>query len=178
MEDEKIVAMLWKRSEDALAELERSHKNVCLSVARGITENAADAEECWNDACLAVWNSIPPKHPESLKAYVLRIIRNTALNLVKARQTQKRSAVLMELDECVSDTMPDAEPSEVGAVIDEFLEALPRSEAVIFVRRYFCSEAVKDIAVKLECKDNQVSKILVKLRRKLKKHMMERGITL
>ena len=178
MEDEKIIAKLWCRDESALLELERAHKKLCLSQALRITENISDAEECWNDTCLAVWNSIPPTRPVSLKAYVIRIIRNISLNFVKAQQTEKRSAIIVELDDCVCDNLPDMEQSEIGALIDEFLETLPKAEAMIFMRRYFCSEAVKDIAVKLECKENQASKILVKLRKKLKKHLTERGIAL
>ena len=177
MEDTKIVALFWQRDEQAITEFEKSHRRLCISAAREITGDAADAEECYNDTCLAVWNSIPPVRPESLRAYALRICRNFALNCVKAKNRQKRSAILVELDECVPDkSLDDMEPQEIGRAIDAFMETLPKTEAVIFMRRYYCSEPVKDIAAAFGMKENQISKILVKLRRKLKKHLQERGI--
>ncbi|MBQ8186910.1 MAG: sigma-70 family RNA polymerase sigma factor, partial [Clostridia bacterium] len=142
-----------------------------------ITGNAADAEECWSDTCLAVWNSIPPEKPDSLRAYALRICKNFALNLVKAKSRQKRSAVLVELDECVSDSLPDMEAEEIGHIIDAFMETLVRRDAVIFIRRYNCSQPVKEIAAAVGMTENQVSKILAKLRKKLRKHLEKEGIT-
>ena len=176
MEDTKIVALFWQRDERAITEFEQAHKRLCLSVARDITGDASDAEECFADTCLAVWNSIPPEKPESLRAYALRICKNFALNLVKAKSRQKRSAILVELDECISDSLPDMEPQAIGALIDAFMETLPKREAVIFVRRYNCSQPVKDIAAEMSITENQVSKILQKLRKKLKKHLEKEGI--
>lgn len=124
-----------------------------------------------------MWNSIPPEKPESLRAYALRICRNFALNCVKAKNRQKRSAILVELDECVTDSLPDMEPQEIGRLIDTFMETLPKREAVVFLRRYNCSQPVKDIAAAVGMTENQVSKILQKLRRKLKKHLEKEGIT-
>ena len=176
MEDTKIIVLFWQRDERAITEFEQSHKRLCISAAREITGDVSDAEECWSDTCLAVWNSIPPQKPESLRAYALRICKNFALNLVKAKSTQKRSAVLIELDECLSDTIPDMEPTEIGRLIDAFMETLPKREAVIFVRRYNCSQPVKDIAATMGMTENQVSKILQKLRKKLQKHLEKEGI--
>ena len=177
MDDNKIIALLWERSETALTEFEKSHKRLCICAATEITGNPHDAEECFADTCLAVWNSIPPQKPESLRAYALRICKNFALNLVKAKSRQKRAAILEELDECITDSIPDMEPQEIGALIDAFMETLPKREAVIFVRRYNCSQPVKDIAAAVGMTENQISKILKKLRKKLKKHLEKEGIT-
>ncbi|MBR3998526.1 MAG: sigma-70 family RNA polymerase sigma factor [Clostridia bacterium] len=177
MDDTKIIILFWQRDERALTEFEHAHKRLCLSAAREITGDLSDAEECYNDTCLAVWNSIPPQKPESLRAYALKICKNFALNLVKAKNRQKRSAILVELDECITESIPDMEPQEIGALIDAFMETLPKREAVIFVRRYNCSQPVKDIAAAVGMTENQVSKILAKLRKKLRKHLEKEGIT-
>lgn len=176
MDDTKIITLFWNRDERSITEFSAAHKRLCISAANEITGNMHDAEECFSDTCMALWNSIPPQKPESLRAYALRICKNFALNLVKAKGRQKRSAVLVELDECLSDTIPDMEPSEIGRMIDAFMETLPKREAIIFVRRYNCSQPVKDIAAAVGMTENQVSKILQKLRRKLKKHLEKEGI--
>ena len=177
MEDSKIITLFWQRNEQAITEFTASHKRLCICAANEITGNPHDAEECWSDTCLAVWNSIPPQKPESLRAYALRICKNFALNLVKTKNRQKRSAILVELDECITDSLPDTEPQDIGVLIDAFMETLPKREAVIFVRRYNCSQPVKDIAATVCMTENQVSKILAKLRKKLRKHLEKEGIT-
>ena len=176
MDDNKIIALFWERSETALTEFEKSHKRLCICAASEITGNPHDAEECFADTTFALWNSIPPQKPESLRAYALRICKNFALNLVKAKSRQKRSALLIELDECITDSIPDMEPQEIGALIDAFMETLSKREAVIFVRRYNCSQPVKDIAAAVGMTENQVSKILQKVRKKLQKHLEKEGI--
>ena len=176
MDDAKIITLFWNRDERAIAEFTATHKRLCVAAANEITGNTRDAEECFSDTCLAVWNSIPPQKPESLRAYALRICKNFALNLVKAKSTQKRSAVLVELDECITDTIPDMEPAEIGAMIDAFMETLSKRETIIFVRRYNLSQSVKEIALMLGLTENQVSKILQKLRKKLQKHLEKEGI--
>lgn len=176
MEDSKIIALFFSRDERAIMEFEKSHKRLCLCAANEITGNLHDAEECFADTTLAVWNSIPPEKPQSLRAYALRICKNFALNLVKAKSRQKRSAVLVELDECITESVPDMAPQAIGGLIDAFMETLPKHEAVIFVRRYNCSQPVKDIAAAVGMTENQVSKILQKLRRKLQKHLEKEGI--
>lgn len=176
MEDTKLIALFRQRDERAITEFEQFYKRLCISAAREITGNLSDAEECYNDTCLAVWNSIPPQKPESLRAYALRICKNFALNLVKANNRQKRSAILVELDECVSDALTEMQPQEIGHMIDAFMEKLPKREAVIFLRRYNCSQPVKDIALAVGMTENQVSKILQKLRRRLRKHLEKEGI--
>ena len=176
MEDSEILALFLQRDERAIAEFSASYKRMCVTAARAITENALDAEECFNDTCLALWNAIPPGKPASLKAYALRITRNFALNLVKAKNRQKRAAILVELDECVSDSLPDMEPGEIGALIDSFMESLPKREAILFLRRYNCSQPVKEIAAATGMTENQVSKILQKLRKKLRKHLEKEGV--
>ena len=176
MEDSGIIALFLQRDERAIAEFSGSYKGLLVTAARTITENADDAEECFSDTCLALWNSIPPENPVSLKAYALRICKNIALNLVKAKNRQKRSAILVELDDCVSDSLPDMEPGEIGVLIDSFLESLPKREASLFVRRYHCSQPVRKIAADMGMTENQVSKILERLRQKLRKLLEKEGM--
>ncbi len=176
MEDAKIVELFWQRDERAISEFEKSYKRMCTSCAKELTGDASDAEECFSDTCLALWNSIPPQKPESLRAYGMHVCRNLALNRVRSKLAQKRSAILVELDECMTESLDDATPREIGRAIDTFLTSLPKKEAVIFMRRYYLSEPVKDIAARLEMNENKISKILMKLRKKLRQILEERGI--
>ncbi len=178
MEDEKIIDLFFARDEQALFETERLYGRLCLTVARSITENEADAEECLNDCLVRLWNAIPPKHPKSLKAFALHTVKNLALDKLERRKTKKRAAILLELDECVGQFASNSEGEELRTALNEFLETLDRVDAVIFVRRYYYSEPVKKIAERFGCKENTISKRLGKMRRRLRKFLEERGISI
>lgn len=63
MTDEQILALLNRRDEAAVKEIERAYGRYLHAIARNILHNAQDAEECVNDALLRAWNAIPPHNP-------------------------------------------------------------------------------------------------------------------
>jgi len=181
MKDETIVGLFLARDESAIAEFGKQYNPLCLKLARDITGSRETAEECLNDLYLRLWNSIPPENPQSLKSYACRIIRNLALNRLEKQNAKKRAALIVELDECLpspaDEPWTEADRSELGAAIDGFLAAQPKQEALIFVRRYFYSDSVKEIAEKTGLRENRISKILMKSRKTLKKHLEKGGFT-
>ena len=88
--DKRMTDMIYARDEDGLRAAAEMYGSLCRRVAAGILASPEDAEECFNDALLAVWNSIPPNRPASLSAYICRITRNIAINRFKASTCQKR----------------------------------------------------------------------------------------
>ena len=100
-----------------------------------------------------------------------------ALQVLEKQHAQKRSAILVELDECLCD-FPEIESGEIGRMIDIFLGRIPKLDALIFVRRYFYSDSVKGIAQKTGLPENKVSKILVKTRKALRAYLEEGGISI
>ena len=92
MEDWMIVRLLFQRSEEAVAELDRKYGKICSAIAYRILQNREDAEECVNDAFLAVWNTVPPEKPEPLLAYVCRIVRNLSLKKYHYNTAEKRNS--------------------------------------------------------------------------------------
>lgn len=60
MNDQAIISLFELRNEQAISESNQQYGALCRSVARDITGNDEDAEECLNDAMLAAWNAIPP----------------------------------------------------------------------------------------------------------------------
>lgn len=173
--EEEILSLFFERQETAIEAFAAYDGNCCYRIAYGITENKESAEECVDDLYLQLWNTIPPEHPKSLRAYACKIVRNLALNLIKKQKTQKRAALLVELDESTAD-IPDAEPSEIGAILNEFLEKQPRVRALIFMRRYYYSDSVAHIAKITGFDENKVSRILSKMRKELKKYLERGGI--
>ena len=177
-EDQRIIELLFARDEAGLGLFEKEYKGLCIKLAYDVTGDEQTAEECLNDLYLRLWNSIPPERPSSLKSYACKIIRNIALNALKAQNRKKRSAVFTELDECVAAETPDYESAEIGRLIDRFLDSLPKADALIFVRRYFYSDSVRSIAKMTGLTENAVSKSLGKTRKELKEFLLRGGISL
>ena len=173
--DEFIIKLFWSRDEKALQEFDKHYKTLCLKVAHNITENNEDAQECLNDLYLRLWDTIPPEKPVSLKSYACEIVRNFALQCIRKQKAKKRFAIIVELEQIVQD-IPYYDSNELGELIDAFLLKQPKINAIIFVRRYYYSESVKDIAVKTGLTENKVSKILSKLRKLLREDLMKGGI--
>ena len=86
--------------------------------------------------------------------------------------------VLEELSQCVagSEDLDGAlVAKELGTCIRNFVEQLPPREGDVFVRRYFFTEPVKEIAQKYGLTENHVSVILNRTRNKLKDHLQKEG---
>ena len=70
MQDSQLLALFQSRDETALKEAELRFGAQCRGIAKRILGNSEDAEECWNDVLLRLWNTIPPAKPQYLAAYI------------------------------------------------------------------------------------------------------------
>lgn len=177
MDDQRILELLWQRCEDAIKALGQRFGPRLHSMARNLTGNQRDAEECVNDTYLAVWNAIPPKRPEPLTPYVLRTGRNIALNKLRANTSQKRAGYELSLEElsgCIGTPCP-MDTKALGQAMDDYLDTLSRSSRMIFLRRYWFGDSVKEIAKAFAMTENAVSVRLSRTRDGLKEYLIKEG---
>ena len=180
MEDKKIIALLWQRAESALDALAEKFGRGLLALARNILPDLRDAEEAVSDTYLAVWNAIPPAKPDPLTPYVYRVGRNTALNRLRRDTAQRRSGYEVSLEELSGSLAGPSLEAQVdaralGRAIDAFLDTQSQSTRIIFLRRYWFGDSVKDVAKMLGMKDSAVSVRLLRTREKLKDYLTEEG---
>ena len=179
MEDEAIVALLWRRSPQAIEELDKKYGKLCRKLANNIVNSREDAEECVNDAYLGVWNAIPPARPHPLRAYLVKVVRNVAWKVCERRQAAKRSGctvALEELEGCLTDgkTVEDeVEARELARLIEAFLDTLTAKERVIFMRRYGFLDSYGEIARRVGISEKNVSVRLARMRCKLRDYLGE-----
>lgn len=182
MEDEAIVALLWRRSPQAIEELDKKYGRLCRKLANNIVNSREDAEECVNDAYLGVWNAIPPARPHPLRAYLVKVVRNVAWKVCERRQAAKRSGctvALEELEGCLTDgkTVEDeVEARELAQLIEAFLDTLTAKERVIFMRRYGFLDSYGEIARRVGISEKNVSVRLSRMRRKLRDYLGEQEV--
>jgi RNA polymerase sigma-70 factor (ECF subfamily) len=176
--DNEMIQLLFERSETVISQIEEKYKKQCMRVARNILHNEQDAEECFNDALLRLWNTVPPNQPGSLYAYLSVITRNIALDRYKYLSADKRKEtdlVFEELENCISDS--DAfEENELAEHINEFLSNEEAENRKIFMLRYYEATSLSDISKMLSLPEASVKMRLSRMRKRLKKLLVKKGV--
>lgn len=185
MDDRKIIELFFERSELAIVELSDKYGAVLSKVAFNILNNKQDTEECVNDAYLGAWNAIPPQNPNPLLTYFCKIVRNLAIKKFHSNTAKKRNSIydvaLDELEECFAcDCFVEEEfdAIEVSQIIDDFLKNIDQENRVMFVRRYWYSDSIDDLAELFQTSNHNISVRLCRIREKLKKHLIKKGVYL
>lgn len=184
MKDTEIIERYWQRDEAAIARTSEKYGSYCYSVANNILHNREDSLECLNDTWLRAWNSIPPHKPKNLKIFLAKIVRNLAFNKFEERNAKKRGGgeivfVLDELEECIPnphDVESEISIKELEKSIDSFVRGLSRRDANLFIRRYFFTEPIKAVAERYGLSENNVTVLLSRIRRKLRKYLEQEDL--
>lgn len=118
--DKEIISLFNERSEQAISKTSDKYKNLCFKIANNILNDKRDSEECVSDTWLALWNNIPPKSPNPLKAYICRIVKNLSLKRYEYNSAGKRKSEyevsLDELNDCLdknNDTLKQIEQKQL-----------------------------------------------------------------
>ena len=183
MTDTEIINLFFERSEQAITELARKHGNAVARVARNILGNEQDTEECVNDTYLGTWKAIPPNRPSPLRTFVCKIARNLAAAKYHANTAKKRNsrydAALDELEGCLAagGSVEEAyDAKELSEAINAFLSSLSYTDRFLFVRRYWYSDSMQDIAAMIGSTANSVAVRLYRLREKLRHYLIREGL--
>lgn len=187
MSDETIIDLFWKRDENAIKETDRKYGRYCSTVSMSILHNELDAEECVNDAYLSLWNSIPPHRPQVLRTFLGRIVRNLSINRHKSthRQGYNRymdvslEELMEELGDCFpsDDDMTNTLSKEIKEHLQAFMEEQDALNRKLFVGRYWYSYSLSMLAGSYGLTEGAVEIRLRRTRKKLKKYLNERGIS-
>lgn len=184
--DEHIIGLFFDGDEAAIPTLQAKYERLCFNIARRILPDERDAEECVSDAYIRIWKAIPPERPDSLIAYLSRIVRNLALERYSYNNAQKRSTSLTSAYEELEDFLPTAH-DDVAARVDEklfheflngFLAEQSTEARVFFVRHYFYGEPIADIAASCKASVSKVKTSLFRTRGRLRTAMEKEGIFL
>jgi len=137
-------------------------------VIRGILSNQQDAEDCFSEVSLRLWQHLADYDPNkgSLSSWLTIIARNTALNLRKARQRQETH---------LSDTEPfHADTPEQMLLKQErqlrlkaALSRLGEKEKHLFYRKYYYLQSTAQIAAEMGLTERAVEGRLYRLRQHL-----------
>ncbi len=184
MEDHQIVELYWQRSENAIGETSQKYGKMLKSLSFSLLSSTEDAEECVNDTYLEAWNSMPEDRPSYLGAYLAKIIRCLSISRFRSSHRLKRGGmgnITEELTDCIPDGFDpqrDYESGELRQTINRFLFELSEEKRRIFVRRYFYSDSIPDIARRMDLSVSKVKTTLFRLRAELKEQLEKEGFSL
>lgn len=182
MEDYKIVDLYWARSESAISETDRKYGRMLNSISFSLLSSSEDAEECVNDTYIAAWQSMPDERPTYLGAFLSKITRRISISRYRSEHSRKRggaAGIIEELSECIpseSDIVADYENGRLKESLDRFLRGLDERKRVVFIRRYFYSEPIEQIAKRLGMKTGSVKSILSRTRQSLRDMLEREGL--
>ncbi|MBO4696064.1 MAG: sigma-70 family RNA polymerase sigma factor [Lachnospiraceae bacterium] len=178
IEDVQIVALFCNGSDEAVEAVQKKYGTQMLRLARNILTDERDAEECLNDTLLNAWKSVPLAKPDNLKAYLMRSIRNLAFERLRSNRAKKRGGDVTitsyeELSECIPDnrTSETADSEGLKEQLDAFLNGLSAEKRTIFLRRFWYSYSVAEIAEQMGRDEKYISNHLYILKKKLKKQL-------
>lgn len=183
MDDNKIIELYFERSERAIAETDKKYGSYARCVCRRVLGDVHESEECVNDTYQKLWESIPPTRPKSLLAYIGKIARNLSISRYRYKRMQKRNSVLDESLEELAAVLPSREGDVCDDItlrecINSFLAALPKRSRVMFVRRYFYSCSIREIAGGLGVSESCVKVTLMRVRDALRERLIKEEIYL
>ena len=182
MEDNAILDLYWKRSEQAIAETDRKYGGYCYSIAYNILSNREDSEESVSDTYLTAWNTIPPRRPDYFNAFLGKVTRHIAIDRWRKASAKKRGGgetvlALEELQNCVDEQNTETafEQKEITRVLNQFLGSLPETERNVFLCRYWYLDPIQTIADYSGFTVSKVTSMLHRTRGKLRKKLCEEG---
>lgn len=184
MEDNEIVALYWKRDEQAIRATDQKYGRFCHAIAYNILASHEDAEESVNDTYSGAWNAMPPHRPRVLSAFLAKLTRRISLNRWRSRNAAKRGGgevplALDELAECIpagQDVARAVEMKELAAAVRRFLSGLSEHERDIFVSRYFYLAPVAEISEKFGFTESKIKSMLFRIRGRLRRKLQEEGL--
>ncbi|MCI9385509.1 MAG: RNA polymerase sigma factor [Lachnospiraceae bacterium] len=185
MEDNEIIELFWQRSQQAIAETDGKYGGRLQSLSMNILHDREDAEECVNDTYHATWNTLPPQRPNYFFAYLAKLARNFSFGKYDYYHAQKRNVTVVELSDEIENCIPSPndleqkmDSREIGRIISEFLYTQSPEMRMVFVRRYWYMESIKDISLAFHSSESKVKSILFRMRNRLREHLEKEGVHL
>ena len=185
LSDEEIIELYFARSERAIAETDLKYRKYLLAIAKNILRDDGESEECLGDTYFKTWRTIPPTRPRVFRAFLAKIMRNTAFDRYEEGQRKKRipDGLCDPLDDYEDFLSGDGldeelETRRIGEIINEYLSRASDRRMYMFVSRYYFAMPIAEIARRARVSESTVAKELAAAKRELRAALVKGGISL
>ena len=171
MTDAELMEQFTQNNTQGMEALLRQYGPLLRYVIGGVLRDAQDAEDCYSEVSLALWQKQEAFDPEkgSLSAWLTAIARNTALNHLKARIRREKH----QSEEPAEVLTPEQEVlrKERAEQLRAAVTHLPEADRKLFYRRYYYLQPVSQIAAELGLSQRAVEGRLYRLRQRLRQEL-------
>lgn len=180
MSDKEIVLAIQKGDESAIARVMRKHARLLWSIAGAILANTAteqDIEECVADVFIYLWQN-PDKYDAEksrLSSWLSVIARTKAIDRYRRITAKREVAIEEDLPAQGFDVLSEILKEDDRETIAACLNRLEERDREMIVRRYFCDQKPKEIALAVDLSVKQVENRLYYAKKKLRGWMEEKG---
>lgn len=186
MEDEQIVALFWRRDQEAIVQSQRKYHPYLSKIACNILHDQEDSQEVVNDTYFKAWQSIPPQRPSKLSIYLGRLTRHGAIDRYRHHTSQKRQGdtyamCLEELEECCAtgqDPQQVLDGKLLAQAISRFLYTLKPQTRAMFLGRYYFLDSLKEVAQYCGVRESKAKSTLFRVRKALRAYLRQEGFDL
>ncbi len=153
--DRELMQGIKGRNANDLRLLHERYGRLAFAVAYRTLGDAGAAEEVVQDAFLAVWNkgvSFDDTGAANVRAWLLAIVRNRAIDDFRRRQHRPQASVAIEdVDYLlkVPDAWGEVEANEIGTSVRAALATLPAAQQEVISLAYFDGLSQSEIADRL-----------------------------
>jgi RNA polymerase sigma-70 factor, ECF subfamily len=159
--DATLAARAADGDDAAFERIMRRHNRLLFRTARGILKSDAEAEDALQEAYLRAWRALGSFRSEArLSTWLVRIVINEALGRLRRRSSQvlafDATIDLSEVSlEDVMEGNPDDRPdraamrSEVRAMMEACIDALPEAFRTVFMLRAVEEMSVQEVSAAL-----------------------------
>ena len=182
MTDTQIITLFWKRDEEAIRQTNAVYGHRLYIISDKILRSQQDAEESVSDTYMKAWETIPPQRPNYIFAYLAKICRNFSLLRLQWNSAAKRNAEVVCLTQEMENCIPDPsnqrrlEGEEIGQLLNRFLDSISLESRLIFMRRYWYTDSIDEIASRYHISQSKVKTQLHRTRNKLHQFLESEGI--
>lgn len=160
----RAIAKGGEEGADAVEELYESMGQIMLSVARAIVQNVYEAQDVVQNSFIKIAvNADKFRFYQNGYGWVLTIVRNTALNALKAMKSKRHA----DIDEFSALSSPEVNPDEKLSLY-EALSKLDERERAVIVMKYYEDKTIRAIAKELGIPFSTVQSICQRAEKKLR----------
>lgn len=154
LDDPALVALLAERADDALSEVYRRYGTACYRMARQVTGNESLAQDCVQEAFLALWRD-PGRFNAAtggLAGWLLGLTHHKAVDAVRRETSQQRRQAAEAARQAVEVEPARFDPAEGAwlqvraAKLRAKLATLPAAQREALALAYFGGYTQREIA--------------------------------
>lgn len=168
--DLSLVKKALRGNPRAFGELVRQGQEALYRAAYSVTGNEDDALDAVQEGILKAYRSLKSlREPAHFQAWLTRIVRNAALDLVRARRP---AADVDGLEIAAPEGLSQEERMDLWAAV----ERLPEGERELIQLRYFDGLTSREIARRLDLPEGTVSSRMSRAIRRMRTELKEERV--